>query len=128
MKKYLSQEWLDELVALSAKQPPRPGTDANVQYRTLDGPHGDIEYYWILKDGIIIDAKLGTLDDPDFTMTSAYADAAAIQRGDLEPNAAFMQGKTKATGNVAFLMSLMPITASDDWNDLQDGLREITEY
>jgi len=52
----------------------------------------------------------------------------AIQKGELDANAAFMQGKTKVTGNMGKLMSLMPLTMSPEYQALQEKVRAITEY
>ena len=128
MPQYLSQEWLDEFVTLAADQPTRPGATVKIQYKVTGGPAGDIDYYWVVDEGKILEAKLGTIADADFAMTSAYEDQAKIQKGELEPTAAFMQGKMKVTGNMAKMMSLLPITNSPEWKVLQDKVAGITEY
>ena len=51
-----------------------------------------------------------------------------VQQGELDPNAAFMQGRMKVTGNMAKLMSLLPLTNSPEYRALQEQIREITEY
>ena len=56
----------------------------------------------------MIEAKLGKLDDAEVTLTTGYDDAVKIQKGELDANAAFMQGKVKVTGNMAKVMSLLP--------------------
>ena len=58
----------------------------------------------------------------------SYADNRLVQEGELDPNAAFMQGKMKVTGNMAKLMSLMPLTASPEYKAIQEQIRDITEY
>ena len=128
MPQYLSQEWLDEFVKLAADQPTRPGATVRIQYKVTGGPAGDIDYYWVIDEGKILDAKLGTIDDADFSMTSAYDDQVKIQKGELEATAAFMQGKMKVTGNMAKMMSLLPITNSPEWKALQEKVAGITEY
>jgi putative sterol carrier protein len=128
MPKYLSQEWLDEFVKLAEDQPPRPGATVKIQYKATNGPDGDIDYYWIINEGKFEDAKLGTVDGADFTMTSAYEDTAKVQRGELDATAAFMQGKMKVSGNMAKMMSLLPITNSPEWKALQEKVNTITEY
>ncbi|MEW6474261.1 MAG: SCP2 sterol-binding domain-containing protein [Actinomycetota bacterium] len=128
MPQYLSQEWLDQFVKMSADQPIRPGVTVKVQYKITDGPAGDIDYYWIVDGGRIVDAKRGTIGDSDFAMTSSYDDQAKMQRGELDPTAAFMKGKLKVCGDVAKLLSLLPITSSPEWKSLQDEMAAITEY
>jgi len=128
MSQYLSQEWLDESRKLAESQPVRPGATARIQYVTTGGPEGDIKYYWVLEDGKILDSQLGDVDDADFTLTMTYDDAVKIQKGDLDPNAAFMQGRMKVSGNMAKLMSLLPLTNSPEYRALQVEIRGITDF
>lgn len=129
MAKWLSQQWLDEQRRLAADQPERPGASARMQYVVKGGGgEPDVAYYWVLDDGKLVESRLGTLDDPDLTLTMTRADAEALQRGDLDEQAAYMQGKIKAEGNMAKLMSLLPITGSPEYQELQDKLRSATEF
>ena len=129
MAKYLTQEWLDESRKLAEDQPVRPGATAKMQYVVTGAPEGeDIKYYWVLEDGKLLEAKVGELDDTDFTLTMSYEDAVKVQQGELDPNAAFMQGRMKVTGNMAKLMSLLPLTNSPEYRALQEQIRKITEY
>ena len=128
MPKYLSQEWLDEARALAKDQPERPGASATMQFVVTGGPDGDTKYYWVLQDGQLAEASVGDLPDSEVTMTTSYQDSVAIQKGELDANAAFMQGKTKVTGNMGKLMQLMPLTMSPEYKALQEKVRAITEY
>jgi alkyl sulfatase BDS1-like metallo-beta-lactamase superfamily hydrolase len=128
MSQYLSQEWLDETRKLAETQPVRPGATARIQYVTTGAPEGDIKYYWVLEDGKILDSQLGEIDDSDFTLTMTYDDAVKVQKGELDPNAAFMQGRMKVSGNMAKLMSLLPLTNSPEYRALQEEIRGITEF
>lgn len=128
MSQYLSQEWLDETRKLAESQPVRPGATARIQYNTTGGPEGDIKYYWILEDGKILDSQLGDVEDSDFTLTMTYDDAVKVQKGELDPNAAFMQGRMKVSGNMAKLMSLLPLTNSPEYRALQEEIRGITDF
>ncbi len=110
MVKWLTQQWLDETRQMAEGQPERPGVAARMQYVVTGGPGGDIEYYWVLADGRLTDSRLGRLEDAEVTLTTGYDDAVRIQRGELDANAAFMQGKVKVTGNMATVMALLPIT------------------
>jgi hypothetical protein len=125
---YLSQEWLDEGKKLAEGQPDRPGASARMQYVVTGGPQGDIQYYWILEDGKLKESKVGTIDDPDFTLTLTYEDSVRVQQGTLDANAAFMQGRMKVTGNMGKLMTLMPLTNSPEYKALQEEIRGITKY
>ena len=128
MAKWLTQEWLDEGTRLSATQPERPGATARMQYVVTGGPDGDIRYYWILENGKLLESKLGDLEDAEVTLTQSYEDAMRIQKGELDANAAFMQGRVRVTGNMAKLMSLLPITNSAEYKALQVEILEVTEF
>ncbi|HEX2849821.1 MAG TPA: SCP2 sterol-binding domain-containing protein [Acidimicrobiales bacterium] len=128
MPKWLSQEWLDEQKKLAADQPERPGATARMQYvlnRANDEP---VKYYWVLEDGKLTESTLGQMDEPELTLIMSYDDAMKVQKGELDEQAAFMQGRIKVEGNMAKLMALMPITSSPEYRALQDKIREITDY
>ena len=120
MAKYLTQEWLDEARKLAEGQPERPGASAKMQYVVTGGPEGDIKYYWVLENGKLLESQLGELPDVDFTMTLTYDDSVKVQQGELDANAAFMQGRMKVTGNMGKLMQLMPLTNSPEYKALQE--------
>ncbi len=128
MSKWLTQEWLDEFRSLAQGQPERPGASARMQYVVTGGPEGDIKYYWVLENGKLLENQLGQLPDPEITLTLTYEDAMKIQQGELDANAAFMQGRIKVAGNMAKLMSLLPLTNSPEYKQLQEQVRAVTEY
>ena len=128
MSKYLTQEWLDETAKMGDSQPERPGASARMQYAITGGPEGDIKYYWRLENGKLLESKLGEIPDADFTLTLTYDDSVSVQKGDLDANAAFMQGRMKVTGNMGKLMQLMPLTNSPEYKALQEEIRGITDY
>jgi len=128
MPKWLSQEWLDESKKLAESQPERPGASARMQYVVTGGPDGDIKYYWVLENGKLQESQLGEMSDPEVTLTQSYDDAKKIQQGELDANAAFMQGRVKVTGNMAKLMALLPLTNAPEYKALQEQIGAITEY
>jgi putative sterol carrier protein len=128
VSKFLSQEWLDETRALAADQPERPGASAKMQYVVTGGPDGDVSYYWVLENGKLLESKAGTLDDAEVTLTQSYEDAVKVQKGELDANAAFMQGRVKVTGNMAKLMALLPLTNAPEYKGLQEKIKEITDF
>ncbi len=128
MPKWLTQEWMDAQTQLAQDQPERPGASARMQYVISGGPDGDVKYYWVLDDGHIKENRLGVLDDAELTLTQSYEDALKIQKGEMDEQAAFMQGRIKVEGNMAKLMALLPITSSPEYRALQDKIREITDY
>jgi alkyl sulfatase BDS1-like metallo-beta-lactamase superfamily hydrolase len=128
MAKWLSQEWLDETRKMAEDQPERPGASARMQYVVTGGPDGEIKYYWVLENGKLLESQLGELPDAEVTLTQSYEDAKKIQTGELDASAAFMQGRVKVTGNMAKLMSLLPLTNAPEYKELQGRIQEITEF
>jgi alkyl sulfatase BDS1-like metallo-beta-lactamase superfamily hydrolase len=128
MVKYLSQEWLDETRVLAEGQPERPGASAQMQYVVTGGPDGDLKYYWILQDGRLLESALGSAPDPDITLTLTYEDSVKVQNGELDANAAFMQGRMKVAGNMGKLMQLLPLTNSPEYKALQAEVLQITDF
>ena len=128
MAKFLSQEYMDVQKKLSEGQPERPGTTARMQYVVTGAPDGDVKYYWVLENGKLLEATLGEDADAEVTLTQSYEDAVKIAKGELDANAAFMQGRIKVTGNMQKLMQLMPLTNAPEYKELQKELRSQTEF
>jgi putative sterol carrier protein len=128
MSKWLTQEWLDETRKMAESQPERPGASAKMQYVVTDGPDGEVKYFWVLENGKLLESQLGNLDEAEVTLTESYDVAKKIQTGELDPNAAFMQGRVKVAGNMAKLMALLPLTNAPEYKELQKQIQEITEY
>jgi predicted lipid carrier protein YhbT len=128
MARYLTQDWLDLGRELGVDQPERPGASARMQYVVTGAPDGDVKYYWVLENGKLLEASLGEIADADVTLTSAYDDSLAVAKGELDANAAFMQGKVKVTGNMGKLMQLMPLTMTPEYQAVQAKIREGTEF
>ena len=128
MSKFLTQEWLDETRGMAESQPERPGATARMQYIVAGAPDGDVHYYWVVENGKLLDSQVGDLPDADFSMSLTYDDSLKIQRLELDANAAFMQGRIKVNGNMAKLMSLMPITNSPEYKGLMAEIDKITDY
>jgi len=125
---YLSQEWLDESRALAGDQPERAGASARMQYVVSGGPDGDVKYSWVLENGKLVESRLGEIDDADVTLSMTYDDSVAITKGDLDANAAFMQGRMKVAGDMGKLMALLPLTMSPEYKALQAKVRAITDF
>jgi len=128
MHKYLTQPWLDAQKELAQTFPHREGATARMQYVVTGGPEGDVKYYWVLENGSLLESSLGQDPDADFTLTLSWDDSVKMQKGDLDPNAAFMQGRMKVTGNMGKLMSLLPLTQSKEYKDIQENIRKVTDY
>ena len=128
MAKYLTQEWLDLQTELAQSFPEKPNATARMQTVVTGAPDGDVSYYTIIDNGKIIENKLGTDEQAEFTMTQGYDDSVKVLKGELDANAAFMQGRVKVTGNMGKLMSLMPLTQSPEYKAIQTDVAAQTEF
>jgi putative sterol carrier protein len=128
MAKYLTQEWLDLQTELAQSFPEKPNATARMQTVVTGAPDGDVSYYTVIDNGKIIENKLGTDDQAEFTMTQGYDDSVKVLKGELDANAAFMQGRVKVTGNMGKLMSLMPLTQSPEYKAIQNDVAAQTEF
>jgi len=77
--------------------------DLGLQFNVTDAPDGEIDYYLTVGDGAAVLA-LGTLEEADASVGSDYETAAAIAKGELNVQMAFMTGKIKVGGNMAKVM------------------------
>jgi putative sterol carrier protein len=127
MAQYLSQEWLDLQRELAQEFPERPGATARMQYVVTGTPEGDVRYFTVITDGRIVENALGVDAEAEFTLSTTYDDSVKILNGELDANAAFMQGRMKVTGNMGKLMSLMPLTQSPEYKAIQAKVAEQTE-
>lgn len=128
MPRFLSPEWLELQRSLASTLPVRPGATARLQIVVTGGPDGDVIYTQVIEDGQLVASVLGADDSADVTLTQAYPDAVAIAKGELDANAAFMQGRVKVVGNMGALMAVMPLTQSTDYQDLVTALAADTEF
>ena len=128
MAKFLSQEWLDLQKKLGQEFPERPGATARMQYKVTGAPEGDVSFYTVIENGKMLENSLGEDAQAEFTMTVGYDDFAKTSKGELDANAAFMQGRLKVTGNMGKLMTLMPLTQSAEYKSIAEKVNAQTDY
>lgn len=128
MATFLTQEWLDLLCTLAAGLPERPGATARLQVVVTGGPDGEVRYVQHIEDGRLVACSLGGDDAADATLTESYDDAVQIAKGELDANAAFMQGRVKVTGNMGRVMAIMPLTQSHEYAAIAASLAEQTTF
>ncbi len=128
MAKFLSQEWLDLQKSEAQSFPERPGATARMQYKITGAPDGEVTFHTVIENGKILEYALGEDPAAEFTMTVGYDDFVKTSKGELDANAAFMQGRIKVTGNMGKLMSLMPLTQSPEYKAIAEKVNDQTEY
>ncbi len=117
MSKFLSEEWANEATAAlndhEGFKNAIGAADLGIQFNTTDAPDGEVDYY-LSTSGGNASLALGTLEGADVTVKQNYDTAAAIAKGELNTQTAFMTGKLKVSGNLAKLM--MHQSAIQQWS------------
>jgi putative sterol carrier protein len=107
--KYLSPEWIDEYNAALAKddsvRAALKGKNAAIQMVVSDAPQGEVRYWLRIAEG---DASvgLGDVDGADETISQSYETSVQVNRGELDGQKAFTQGKVKISGKMLKMMQL----------------------
>src|SRR6266849_1393244 len=107
MAKFLSQQWADEVLAALNNSDDVKGAIKGVQLciqQVVTGtPDGETNYWTKIDDGKV-EGAIGDASDADVTITQDYDTAVAMNKLELNAQAAFMQGKLKVTGNMGKLL------------------------
>ena len=127
MAAFLTQEWLDLHRSIGASLPAAPDRSARIQFVIAGTPEGDVKLAMAVNDGIVAESSLGTDGDADVTLTIKYPDAINLIRGELDPNAAFMQGKIKVAGPTGPLLDLLALSVTAPRVAARSALSEQTE-
>jgi hypothetical protein len=134
MAKYLTQEYMDRAKELAQAFPETPGASVRMQQVITGAPadvanDGDqVKYFTVIENGKTLEQSMGEDPDAEVTLTNSYEDALKIAKGELDANAAFMQGRVKVTGNMAKIMSLMPLTSKPEYKEIQEKLKDETTF
>ena len=106
--KFLSAEWAqaatDALAAHGGLSSAIEGVDLVLQFEVVDSPHGPATSYYVKVTNGTAGIKLGAVRKADISVTTDYAVASAISKGELNVQTAFFAGKLKVSGNIAKLM------------------------
>jgi putative sterol carrier protein len=110
--KFLTEEWAQAMTeALNSSEDFKKassGQQAKLQQVVSDAPQGEVKYYFKLENATA-DVSLGELSDAEATISQNYDTAVAINKQELNPQNAFMQGKLKISGNMMKLMQLQGV-------------------
>jgi hypothetical protein len=109
-----SAEWCEQQLARGSELPEQKGRDANLSFSALGGPEGDVSWHVRVEAGRLAEVAPGADPDAASIVTLPWSDAEAIFAGNLDANAAFMQGRLKSAGATAPLLT---------WLALQQHLR-----
>ncbi|MCA1834281.1 MAG: SCP2 sterol-binding domain-containing protein [Actinomycetota bacterium] len=110
--KFLSDEWLGEvesrLNSNEAFQNAAKGQSAKLQQVITGAPDGESKYGFII-DGGKVSMPKGDIEGAEATVTQDYDTAVKLSKGELQGQAAFMQGKLKISGNLMKMMQLQGV-------------------
>ena len=82
----------------------------------------------MIQNGRLVETAQGQDEQAEITLTTAYDDAIAMLKGDLQATSAFMTGKVKVSGNTVKMMSMMPVANSPEFKEMQVKLAEQTDF
>lgn len=94
----------DEAVTKAAK-----GHTVALQVTTTDFPDVGSKKSFIRIEKGVITVGSGEIEDPDVNITQSYDVAVELDKGELNPQVAFMEGKIKLKGNLMKAMSLQKL-------------------
>jgi hypothetical protein len=127
---FLSPAWLAALHDAAERAP--GGVDGGadgprlvVQQVVTGGPKGIVEYH-VVVDGGATTVHAGRAPDPTITFTQDRDTAAAVSRGELSAQGAFMTGRIRVRGNLTELIERQGLLAGLD--DVFASVRNMTEY
>jgi putative sterol carrier protein len=120
--KFLTDDWLDA-VRSAAK-----GANAGDLSVRLEITAGDVLFHAVITSGTLDELALGALNGAEVALTLPFDDAVAVQRGELDPSVAFMQGRMKTAGNPGKLLDLLARTARPGYAQLRDAVAAVTDF
>nr|AHA12074.1 putative sterol carrier protein [Streptomyces sp. CNH287] len=127
--KYLSSEYLAELEKRGSRMPEKAGTDVDIQHLIREAPDGgEIHYYFKIRSGQLVEARLGMLEDPTCTLKLSYESSVKMTKGELKPLSGLVTGKIRPGGDVAKLRSSAPTLSTPEFKAISDEVHELTDY
>lgn len=130
--RYLSQGWFDEVNEVArnsaALKATTQGVSLTLQQVVTAAPEGDLEYWLRIEHGSVRTGlgRAGGGTSPDAIVTQSYETAAAVVRGELSTEEAFLSGRIRLRGDIGVLLRHQSVL-----NDLGEVFGEVhrrTEY
>ncbi len=125
---WLSPEWFDQARPVWAEAPGLDGLSGRIQCEINGGPEGDVSCYWEFDTGQLGRAEVGRIEDPDVSLTVGWDDAVAVQRGELDPNVAFMRGRLKVNGSMGVMTRLLAMAHTPECRERQRKVASISGF
>jgi hypothetical protein len=102
--------------------------DIVVQVDVAGSPTGARPWHVAVVSGAVGSCGAGPADAAELSLTLPWADAVAVARGELDVNAAYMQGRLKTDGPTGPLLALLAGLRSPDGIAAREQLAADTEF
>lgn len=103
---FASNEWASSPADPVAEAYAAAGGAARIGRSITGGPDGEVRWTAVVADGAV-SYEVGTIDGADVTFTDTAKVALGQLRGEIDPNASFMRGRTKVTGPTSVLLDVL---------------------
>jgi putative sterol carrier protein len=127
--RFLSPEWLDDVNAVVKRAPEvqtaTAAIELTIQQIVRGAPGGDVAYRMRIDRGSV-ELISGQAPDADVVFTEDWDTAVAVARGQLSPQAAFLEGRIRVSGDMASVMETQDALVGID-TALAD-IRSATSY
>ncbi len=114
MSTWLTEQWVATMVAESGDLAGPSTLSGRIQVDVTGGDAGDAALSLEFAGGKLVGGAMGPGDAPDAVLTLTDVDAQAVLAGDLDSSVAFMQGRMKVAGDMAIVLDLLAMSATDD--------------
>lgn len=129
MAEFLTEQWFAMAGEEGAKLPPMTGVSANLMLEIAGAPSGKLRATAVVADGQITQLEIGKNADAECTVVAPAEFAAAILRGEEDPEVAYMRGDVKlADAYEKVLFELRPLTGSPEWAEFVERVSANTEF
>lgn len=108
----LGEGWLEAVAGALEHVEVLGVADGVAQFTVSSSPAGSASFNVVVADGYL-SVSAGRHPEPDVVLGWSYADFAAVWRGDLSPEAAYMSGRMKLEGDQVLLI--------DGWRQLRSS-------
>jgi len=126
---FLSEEWLEELVATNSNLPKQKEVDGGVKFVITSTPLGKIQFCLKIVSGKVQELLSGATEESDVTITFRYPDAVAWFKGELDTDLAYMNGQCKFEGDYTrFMYDLRSVFSGEAWTTNLENLASNTQF
>lgn len=126
MAEFLSEDWCAELERRTGRAVPVL-RDAVIGLQVTGAPRGRGRVTLVIEDGRLVSCEPRRAESPEIEMKAAFVDLAAMVRGELDPNVAFMTGDLKADGPTGPLLAVLAACRGEEFRIARDELASATD-